>query len=212
MRPKFARHIHPGFSREPEARCCSATAGMKGYLRNDARRGVPGEATHSRMCLPGSGAVSNHSALQRIPEPGTESNLIGWMIDKVFMKRRRDRMFNGRFYRVGGESCAQALPESLDTASIISWVAEHLSDSSLSDHAADPEFSESGLFPVLSVRMRLLPRRLDGGIDSRKPNRRKNELGEPTHTRMSAITLPFNQRCNAIIACDPVSRSAPISE
>lgn len=71
------------------------------------------------------------------------------MIDEVFVKRRRDRMFNGGFYRMGSESCAQPFPESRDTASIISWVAQQLSDSRLRDYAADPHFSANGLFPML---------------------------------------------------------------
>lgn len=75
-RPKFARYIYPSFSGEPEARCCGATAGVKGHLGNYARRCMPGEAANCRMRLSGSGAVSDYSALQGIPKPGAESNFI----------------------------------------------------------------------------------------------------------------------------------------
>ena len=83
------------------------------------------------------------------------------------MKRRRDAVLDGGFYHVGSESCAQSFPESRDSASIISWVAEHLSDSGLHDHAAAPHFSDDGLLPVLPVRMRFLPRLLDRRVSRR---------------------------------------------
>ena len=94
------------------------------------------------------------------------------MIDKIFMKRRRDRVFNGRFYPVGGESCAQSLPESLDASAIISRVAEQLSESGLYGHAGSRDLSESGLFPVMSVGMRFLRRFLYGAISGREQNGR----------------------------------------
>jgi hypothetical protein len=71
------------------------------------------------------------------------------MIDEIFVKRRCDRVFNGGFYRMGGESCAQSLPKSRDTSAIISRVAEQLSDSGLRDYSASRDLSESGLFPVM---------------------------------------------------------------
>ena len=104
--PKFTCHIHPSFSGEPEARCCGATAGVQSRLRNDARRGVPGEAANRWMRLSGSGAVSNYSALQRRQKTGPESGLIGWVIDEVFMQRRRDGVLDGGFYNVGSEARA----------------------------------------------------------------------------------------------------------
>ena len=165
-RPKFARDIQPSFSGEPEAGCCGATACVEGNLRNDACRCMPGEAANSRMRFSRSGAMGNHSASHRIPKPRAESNFIGWMIDKIFMKRRRNQVFNGRFYDVGGESRAQSFPETGNTAPIISWVAEHLSDSPLRDYTADPSFPESGLLPVISVWMRFLPGLLNRGRSS----------------------------------------------
>ena len=99
-------------------------------------------------------AVSDHSALQRIPEPGTESHHIGGMIDEILMKRCGDKVLNSRFYRVGGESCAQSLPKSFNPTPILSWMVEYLADACLRDHASKRTFTESGLFPVLSVGMR----------------------------------------------------------
>jgi hypothetical protein len=53
---------------------------------------------------------------------------------------------------------------------------------------------------MFSVGMHFLLRLLDGGIGSRKAYRRQNNLGEQAHARMTAITLPFIQGCNARIA------------
>ena len=132
--PKFARHIHPSFSGEPEARCCGATTGVQGHLGNDARSCVSGETANRGMRLSGSGAVSNHGALQGIPKAGTESDLFGWVIEEVFMKRCRDRMLNCRFYDACSESCPNTLAKSLDSSAVVSRVAQQLTDSSLRDH------------------------------------------------------------------------------
>ena len=107
------------------------------------------------------------------------------------MKGCGDNVLNSRFYRVGGESCAQSLPKSLYPATIISWVVEYLADACLRDHASKRAHTKSGLFPVMAVRMRFLLRLIYLGINSCERQGRQNELGESAHAGMSAISLPF---------------------
>jgi hypothetical protein len=72
---------------------------------------------------------------------------------QIFVKRSRDGVLNGVFYRVGGESCAQPFSEAPGTAPIIAGMAGQLSHSCFRYHTAYRSFPESRVFPVVAIRM-----------------------------------------------------------
>lgn len=105
-RPKFSGHVHSTFCCESKARGRCATTGMKSDLRHYACRSMSRQASDSRTFLPALSVVGNDSAPQRIQEPGTDTSLVRGMIAKIFVEGRRDHVLDGRFYRVGCETCA----------------------------------------------------------------------------------------------------------
>jgi hypothetical protein len=74
---------------------------------------------------------------------------------QVFVERRRDGVLNGRFYRVGRHSGAQAFSKSRSASAIIPWVATQLSYPSTRNHTAQRSLSERRMLPMPPVRMRV---------------------------------------------------------
>ena len=83
---------------------------------------------------------------------------------KILMKSRGDYVFNGSFYRVAGESCAQSLSKARHTFAIISWTAAQLPNSRLNHDSAECGLAKGGLFPVLLIWVRIVLRLLDCSI------------------------------------------------
>lgn len=154
--PEFARHVGPGLTRESDTGCCCTATGMESRLRDDTGSCMPRKFSHRGTTLSAFRAASDYGALQRMPEPGTKTPLGGTVIVQVFVKWSGDNVLNGVFYRVGRESRPQPFSEPCRACSIISWMAGQLSHSRPRNHAAQRSFAESGMFPVLPVRMRLL--------------------------------------------------------
>jgi hypothetical protein len=110
------------------------------------------------------------------------------MVVKIFVKRCRYHVFDSRFYRMRGETCAQPFRETLYTAAIVARMTQSLSDPRLHGYFARCKLIECGLLPTSSIRVRIATWRLRGGKGSRQRHYRQNELGKPSHTNISAIS------------------------
>jgi hypothetical protein len=138
-------------------------------------------------------AAGDHSTFQRMPQPRTKAAFGGAVIVQVFVERSGNGMLNGSFYRVGGHSRAQPFSKARSASPIIPWVAAQLSHPCTRSHTAQRSLSEGGMLPVLAVRM-LVPSLRHCGVGYCQRNGYQNELGDPSHTEISAIGLPFRRR------------------
>ena len=109
---------------------------------------------------------------------------------QVFMKPRGNGVLDGSFNRVGRESRAHPLSEARRASPIIPWAAAQLPHSCLRNHTAHRCLPEGRLLPLLAVWMRLRTFR-HRGIGGCQRNCDENELGDPAHTTIRAIRLPF---------------------
>ena len=121
------------------------------------------------------GAVSNHGTLQRMPDPGTEADLVRSMVTKIFVEGRGYNVLHGRLYRVGGETCAQSLSKALNASPVIAWMIQHLAKGGLGDRSANRDFTHRGAFPMLPVGMRFLLSLTGRGIRCRERKSHKNK-------------------------------------
>ena len=121
--PEFPRNVSSGLTRESDACGRSAATGMENRLGDHTGRRMSRKFSHSGATLSAFRTASDHGTLQRMREPGTKAPLRRTVIMQIFVKRSRDGVLHGAFYRVGRESRAQPLSEACRASSIISWMA-----------------------------------------------------------------------------------------
>ena len=114
---------------------------------------------------------------------------------QIFVKRRGDRVLDGRFYRMRSKSGAEPLAESRNASAIIPWMPAQLSYTRPHRYTAHRSFSKGLMFPAASVRVAGTSLRDGGRVrDSDPEGDDKSELDNPPHAHRRAISLPFRVR------------------
>lgn len=72
---------------------------------------------------------------------------------QILMKGRSDNMFNRGPDDVSPETGAEALPKTFDAVPIASGMSRQLANSRSRHHPGQRPFAESGVHPVMTVRM-----------------------------------------------------------
>lgn len=111
---------------------------------------------------------------------------------QILVKRRGDRVLDGRFYRMGSKSSAEPFTKSPNASAIISWMPAQLSYACAHGYTAHCFLSKGLMFPAASIRVRVMLLRDSGrvrGCDQHGHD--ESELDNPSHSHERAIALPL---------------------
>ncbi len=122
------------------------------------------QAADRGPALTGASVARYHRALQSVREPRAKPVARRTVIMKIFMQGRGDRVLDSSSNRVARESRAEAFGESGRASAVVVRMVQSLADCRPGDHPRYGSFPEHGMFPMLPVRMRLLPPGNNGGL------------------------------------------------
>jgi hypothetical protein len=112
---------------------------------------------------------------------------------QVFVEPRGHSVFHCSPRRVARESRAEPFCEAGCASTVILWCPTELSKAGARSHAAHRGFPESRVLPMLPIGMLVLSRRNCRRCNGQRKSNKENQLGNPSHTRNSAIRLPFQR-------------------
>src|SRR5947209_2010879 len=112
------------------------------------------------------------------------------VVMQILVERRGDNVLHRRPDSVSRESRAHAFAESSGASAVAARMAPELPDSRLGDDSTDRRFTESGVFPVAPVWMRVMVPRNRCGIRHGQAPEDQNELNQPPHADVVARGVP----------------------
>ena len=177
-RPEFPGYVRASLGAQADAGSRGTGARMQCPLRNSSGGRVTRDSAHRRCSSSGPRITRDYRARQSVPEPSFHTATSRTVIVQILVQPGGYAMLDRGLHSMSRQTRSEPLAESTRPASPFSRTVAKLGNPGARPHSSQRTFAESGTFPVLPVRVAILP---DCAIYCRNRKNRRHKYNGGSH-------------------------------